>query len=97
MSRSEHATKKYCCTSRSSLPALALVVRVKNFRDRLADGLLAHRFDVSAAIERREIEVLRRLRSPEPQQIDGLGAISRNRNVMRHAEDRLRVRPSAAA
>ncbi len=78
------------------LAIFGLVVRVKNLRDGLADGLLANGVDIAAAVESDEIELLGRARSPEAEQVDGCGAVAGDRNVVGHAENGLEINPTRA-
>ncbi len=78
------------------LAVLGLVVRIKNLRDGLADGLLANGVHVATAVERHEIELFGRARGPEAEEIDGLGAVAGDGNIVGNAEDGLGADPGRA-
>ncbi len=82
MSCRAQVTKKYCCSSRSCLPAGRLVVRVEDLRDVLGRGLLLDGAVVLALVERLEVEGLRGLRAPQPQHVRGVHAVAEDRRVV---------------
>ena len=76
------------------LARLGLVIRVKNLGDRLALRLGRERLAVAAAVERLEIDLLRRARFPQAQEIHRVGAVAGDRDVVGHADDLRRVHPA---
>ena len=76
------------------LAALGLVVRVENLRDGFAVVLFAHGFLVTAAVEGLEIELLRRSRFPEAQEVHRVGAVAGHRNVVGNADQFLPAHPA---
>ena len=75
---------------------LGVVVRVENLADGLGHVLLPDRFLVASAVEGLQIEFLRRLRLPEAEKIDRLRAETRDRYIIRHADDLAEVDPDRA-
>ena len=84
---SEQDTKKYCCTSRSSLPASEFVVGVEDLADRLGGDLVVDGPLVVALVEGLEVERLHRLGAPQPQDVRQTGAVAGDRGVVGHALD----------
>ena len=76
------------------LSAVRLVVRVKNFGNDFAVILVPNGFLVAAAVERFEIEFLRRSRLPKPQKIHSVGSIAGNRNVVGDPDKLLPAHPA---
>ena len=66
--------------------ALGLVIRVKNFRNGFTVVLFANGFLVTAAVEGLKVEFLRRSRFPEAQEVNGVGSVAGDWNVIGNAE-----------
>ena len=78
------------------LPHRDLVVRVEHARDVLAVHRPVDRPDVVAGVEVLEVEEVRAVGRPEPQDVDRIVAVARDRHVARHGPELLRVDPLAA-
>ena len=78
------------------LAGRARVVRVEHLGQILAADLLIHRAPVLADLERVEVELLVGRGAPQPQEARGLGAVARDRDVVRDALDRVRREPADA-
>ena len=80
-------TKKYCCSSRSSLPWTCSSFGYRTLLRFSDDDLLLDRAVVVAAVEGGEVERLGRFRLPQPQRVRGVVAVAEDRRVVRHAVD----------
>ena len=78
------------------LACLGVVVRVEDFADRLGHVLLADRLLVTAAVEGVEIEFFGSLGFPEAEEIDRLGAVAGDGNVIRDTDDLAETDPDRA-
>ncbi len=76
---------------------LGFVVRVKNFRDGLAVIFIVNSFLVAAAVEGVEVEAFRGTGFPEAEEIDGVGAVAGDGDVVGDAEDCFGADPCRAA
>ena len=75
------------------LAALGLIVRIKDLGDSLADVLVTDGLVVTTSVEGLEIEILGRFGGPETQEIDGIGPITRNGNVVGDTDELFRAGP----
>ena len=69
------------------------VIGIKHFRKILGVVLFLDRFDVIAFVEILEFEIARRLGRPEPHIVHDIIGITRNRGVICHRHDFLRIHP----
>ena len=67
-----------------------VVVGIENFRDVLGKILLENGFDVVTIVEEAEVEVARRHGRPQSQRVHDVVAVTRDRRVVRHGQDRLK-------
>src|SRR6185312_9616715 len=58
------------------------VRRIQNTRNVFRPDLLFHRADVISAVEYLDVEVLRRTRGKQAQEVDGVSAVASNGNVI---------------
>ena len=75
------------------LAALGVVIGIEHLGNGLARVLVVHRLVVAAAVEGLEVEILRRLGGPEPQEVHGRRPVTRNGNVVGNADEFLRPCP----
>ena len=71
-----------------------VVVRIKHFGQVFGQNLVGHRVHILAAVEVVQVELLGRLRGPEPQRIHRASAIAHDRQVVRHAHHGFGIHPS---
>ena len=75
------------------LPVFGRIIRIEHFRDGLTHRLFTNSFDVTTIVENIEVKLMRRLRVPEPEEVDRLAAIANDTNIVRYAFDRFVVDP----
>ncbi len=86
--------KKVLLDEAEFLAGLGLVIRVKDLGDGFAAGFFGECLAVTAAVEGLEIDFFRGARFPQPEEVDGVGAVAGDGDVVRDADDFLGIDPA---